>query len=79
MSEADLAVRTDRKEKYGGEKKYPPFVSIKGLDLAFYYWGKQLTFVETMSLCQDRQKNISDVQQVTRQMTLIADMLNVDL
>ena len=37
LSEADLAVRTDREEKYGGEKKDPPFVSIKGLNLAFYY------------------------------------------
>lgn len=59
LSESDLTAWVDihRPEREGGA---PLFVSITASYLAFYYYEKQLTFQETVSL-KHRQKSILEM------------------
>lgn len=56
----DLASKDGRRGDLGVEGEQPLFMSITVSRLAFYYYEKQLTFQETVSLTR-RQKSILEM------------------
>lgn len=60
LSKTDLASKDGRRGDLGVEGEQPLFMSITVSRLAFYYYEKQLTFQETVSLTR-RQKSILEM------------------